>query len=89
MRGASLIEMCTFSLDCMDFILVYLNTRVILKYFNRVQKDKSSATCTYLRLKVRRSSLALSRSLTANVALPRKQLCKQDSKLKVDITVFL
>ena len=37
-------------------------------------------TCTYLRLKVRRSSLALSRSPTENVALPRKVLCRPRQK---------
>lgn len=37
-------------------------------------------TCSYLRLKVRRSSLALSRSPTENVAQPRKLLCGQIRK---------
>lgn len=39
-------------------------------------------TCTYLRLKVSRSSLALSKSPTENVALPRKLLCKTRQRRK-------
>lgn len=57
-----------------------------LKSLSLEEQIKYNKTCTYLRLKVRCSSLALSRSLTENVALPRKQLWKRDSKQKVNIT---
>lgn len=56
-----------------------------LKWLCLEEQIKCNETWTYLRLKVRRSSLALNRSLTENVALPRKQLWKQDRKEKVDI----
>lgn len=50
-----------------EFYLAWRNTES--------NEQSMTETCTYLRLKVRRSSLALSRSPTENVAQPRKLLC--------------
>ena len=44
-----------------------------------------AGTFTYLRLKVSRSSLDLSRSPTENVALPRKLLCRTRQRRKKNV----
>lgn len=79
-----------YVLMCWNFSgIVKISSPPALKSLSQEEQIEYNKTCTYLRLKVRRSSLALSRSLTENVALPRKQLWKQDSKQKVDITFSL
>lgn len=76
-----------YVLMCWNFSgIVKKSSPPALKSFSLEEQIKYNKICTYLRLKVRRSSLALSRSLTENVALPRKQLWKQDSKQKLNIT---
>lgn len=57
-----------------EFYLAWRNTES--------NEQSMTETCTYLRLKVRRSSLALSRSPTENVALPRKLLCRTRQRRK-------